>query len=110
MISLGRAPDSGTGLNKTFVAHVNARAKDCGFFAYLEEALTFPPTGRFTAPDTSAPGCNIWYDVIAAAIEVNPCFNVYHFTDYCPFLWSELGFPSLATVRIYIVIFHLLVN
>lgn len=24
------------------------------------------------------------------------CFNIYHLTDFCPFLWDELGFPSLG--------------
>lgn len=27
---------------------------------------------------------------------MNPCFNFYHVTDYCPFLSDELGFPSLG--------------
>lgn len=27
---------------------------------------------------------------------MNPCFNFYHVTDFCPFLWDELGFPSLG--------------
>lgn len=34
--------------------------------------------------------------VALAAIYVNPCFNFYHVTDFCPFLWDELGFPSLG--------------
>lgn len=25
-----------------------------------------------------------------AAYYVNPCFNIYHLTDYCPFLWDNL--------------------
>lgn len=30
-------------------------------------------------------------DVYAAAIAVNPCFNIYHILDTCPHLWSQLG-------------------
>lgn len=43
-------------------------------------------------------GCDVWDDIVSAAIYVNPCFNIYHLTDFCPFLWDEMGFPSLATV------------
>lgn len=75
---------------------INARAESCGYFQFMEEALTFPPAGKFTAPNSSVEGCDVWDDIITAAIYVNPCFNVYHLTDYCPFLWDALGFPSLA--------------
>lgn len=34
--------------------------------------------------------------VALAALYVNPCFNFYHVTDFCPFLSDELGFPSLG--------------
>jgi carboxypeptidase D len=37
------------------------------------------------------------YDNIYNAIYlVNPCFNIYHLTDFCPYLWDEMGFPSLG--------------
>lgn len=38
---------------------INKRAEDCGFFSFMEEALTFPPSGKFTAPNISAPGKNV---------------------------------------------------
>lgn len=102
-------------LHETFMTSINQRAKQCGYFNFMEEALTFPPAGKFFAPNSSAPGCDVWDDIVSAAIYVNPCFNVYHLTgksssstsisygryadqsDFCPFLWDELGFPSLAT-------------
>jgi carboxypeptidase D len=84
------------GLNDSFVESVNQRAESCGYFSFMEEALTFPPQGKFTAPNISAEGCSIWDDIITASIYVNPCFNFYHLTDYCPFLWDEMGFPSLG--------------
>ena len=87
-------------LNDTFMADVNMRAESCGYFSFMEEALTFPPKGKFTAPNASASGCDVWDDIVTAAIYVNPCFNVYHLSDFCPFLWDELGFPSLAAVSI----------
>lgn len=60
---------------------VNQRAEKCGYFAFMEEALKFPPSGKFTAPNESAPGCDVWDDIVTAAIYVNPCFNIYHLID-----------------------------
>lgn len=34
--------------------------------------------------------------IVNAAIYLNPCFNFYHLTDYCPFPWDVMGFPSLG--------------
>ncbi|KAK6373533.1 hypothetical protein LTS17_008025 [Exophiala oligosperma] len=83
-------------LNESFMTSINERAEKCGYFDFMEEALTFPPKGKFTAPNVTAPGCDTWDDIVTAAIYVNPCFNIYHLTDFCPFLWDELGFPSLG--------------
>lgn len=83
-------------LNETFMSQINERAEACGYNAFMDLALTFPPNGTFIAPNSSAPGCDVYDDILTAAIFVNPCFNLYHLTDYCPYLWSELGFPSLA--------------
>lgn len=83
-------------LNDSFMTSINSRAEKCGYLSFLEEALTFPPKGKFTAPNESAPGCDVWTDIVNAAIYVNPCFNFYHLTDFCPFLWQITGFPSLA--------------
>nr|AQA29369.1 hypothetical protein 76 [Fulvia fulva] len=85
------------GLNESFMKDVNERAVKCGYIDFMEKALTFPPTGPLpNAPNASAPGCDVWGDIVTAEIYVNPCFNIYHLTDYCPFLWDELGFPSLG--------------
>ncbi|KAK0825997.1 hypothetical protein LTR54_015172 [Friedmanniomyces endolithicus] len=85
------------GLNETFMTDINARAEKCGYFAFMENALTFPPLGPLpTAPNSSEPGCAVWEDIIAATVYINPCFNIYHLIDYCPYLWDQLGFPSLG--------------
>ncbi|OAL20240.1 hypothetical protein AYO20_11512 [Fonsecaea nubica] len=84
-------------LNDSFVAAINKRAEDCGYIEYMENALTFPPKGKFMEPvNASNPDCFIWEDILFAELYVNPCFNFYHLTDYCPFLNDELGFPSLG--------------
>ena len=78
-------------LNETFMTSINQRAEQCGYFSFMEKALTFPPAGKFTAPNDSAPGCDVWNDIVTAAIYVNPCFNIYHLTD--------VGIPSLHCVQ-----------
>ena len=85
------------GLNDSFMADINERAVSCGYIEFLDYALSFPPPTKLpSGPNISAPGCAVWDDIVTAAITVNPCFNFYHLTDYCPYLWDELGFPSLG--------------
>ena len=80
------------------MADINKRADSCGYTKFMEDALVFPPTGRIpSAPDPFQPGCDIWYDIVEAAYYVNPCFNVYHLTDFCPYLWDVMGLTSLAS-------------
>ncbi|KAJ6134743.1 hypothetical protein N7523_001065 [Penicillium sp. IBT 18751x] len=84
-------------LNQTFMEHINDRAEECGYNNFLNEAITFPPPENFPmAPDQTQKGCDIWDQIVKAATYINPCFNIYHLTDFCPFLWDEMGFPSLA--------------
>ncbi|KAH8429279.1 putative serine carboxypeptidase (CpdS) [Aspergillus melleus] len=84
-------------LNDSFVEDINSRAERCGYNQFLDEALTYPPPKDFPkVPDPYRGDCAIWDDIVAAAYDVNPCFNFYHITDFCPYLWNEMGFPSLA--------------
>ncbi|CAG8949734.1 hypothetical protein HYFRA_00004053 [Hymenoscyphus fraxineus] len=82
------------GLNVTFMARVEAQAKSCGFTDFYDTySNQFPPN----APSSGVKGCDVWGDIKRAALAVNPCFNVYHLTDFCPYLWDHMGFPSLRT-------------
>lgn len=88
-------------LNDTFAAQVQARADACGYGEWMDRALTFPPAGKFPAATAYAAAnastdCDVWDDITLAALYVNPCFNFYHVTDFCPFPSDELGFPSLG--------------
>lgn len=84
-------------LNDTFMAAINQRAQKCGYIDFMNNALQFPPKGKLpSAPSSNRPGCDVWDDIIEAATYVNPCFNVYHLIDFCPFLSDEMGFPSLG--------------
>jgi len=84
-------------LNATFMEFINKADAKCGYTKYLNEALTYPPKKPFPeAPDPQNVECDTYDQIYAAATFVNPCFNYYHLTDYCPYLWDEMGFPSLG--------------
>lgn len=73
-------------LNESFVTAINERADACGYTAFMELALTFPPAGKFPAPTSLGKGnlsraeCDVLDDIYEAALYVNPCFNFYHIT------------------------------
>ncbi|KAG9975760.1 alpha/beta-hydrolase, partial [Aureobasidium melanogenum] len=84
-------------LNQTFMDDIHNRSEKCGYTAFMEEALTFPPKGLLPSPpnvDYSMPGCELWNDIFSAASLVNPCFDIYQVATTCPVLWDVLGFPG----------------
>ncbi|KAF2863773.1 carboxypeptidase 4 [Piedraia hortae CBS 480.64] len=82
-------------VNETFLNDITDKAEKCGYLDFMNKALTFPPAGKMEPPRKDS-GCDVFSDIIEAATLINPCFNIYHLTDFCPFLWDNLGFPSLA--------------
>lgn len=84
-------------LNDTFMSDFQELSRQCGYTQYLEKYLTFPPpSGSF--PVLQDPYVNLTtykcatFDLaLYAAIEVNPCFNLYHISETCPHPWSVLG-------------------
>jgi carboxypeptidase D len=84
-------------LNKTFMDEMDAKNTACGYEDYLNTHTTaFPPLGPIPAGPDTTEGCDMWDNIYQAVYYVNPCFNIYHLTDFCPFLSDELGFPSLG--------------
>ncbi|KAL4893093.1 carboxypeptidase 4 [Aspergillus ambiguus] len=84
-------------LNHTFAQNISRRAEKCGYNRFLDEALTYPPPSNFpTPPDPNNDDCAIRDEIVQAAYFVNPCFNLYHLTDFCPYLWDEMGSHSPA--------------
>lgn len=86
--------------NDTFKAEIANMSARCGYDAFLEEGLTFPPKGPFKSqPGTDLktgnplPGCDIFDTVLEAIFEINPCFDIYQVGQGCPLLWDVLGFP-----------------
>jgi carboxypeptidase D len=78
------------GLNESFMADLDQRADECGLTQYIEDQLQFPPpTSLFNKlvwqNDTwAAEQCDMLPSIRAAAELVNPCYNIYHVTDSCP--------------------------
>jgi carboxypeptidase D len=86
-------------INETYLANLTARADACGYTEFFNKYTTtsFPPPGPIPpAPNSGRPGCDLYDDIYKAAYYVNPCFNIYHLMDFCPYPWDELGFPSLG--------------
>ena len=78
-------------LNESFMTAAQERADSCGYTDYINTYLTYPPPGPFPQPKNSSEGCDLLDDVFSAALEVNPCFNIYHILDTCPHLFNVLG-------------------
>jgi carboxypeptidase D len=84
-------------LNQTFLDDIHARDENCGYAAFREVAMQFPPNGTLPTPpnlNTDMEGCDVYDDVISAAMLVNPCWDVYQVATTCPLLWDVLGFPG----------------
>lgn len=82
--------------NESFTKDIQQRADDCGYTAYMEKYLTFPPTSKLPTPANSSKvdGCGLWNDIYNAVFYSNPCFDVYAIATTCPLLWDVLGFPG----------------
>ena len=67
-------------LNVTFMADIHERANKCGYTEFIADSMVFPPTGPLATPPHAfstgkqlrAAGCDIWDDVINAALLFNP--------------------------------------
>lgn len=86
------------GLNDSFISKISEQADKCGYTDHFNKYTTeFPPSGPIPLPETpKGMDCDVFDPIMMAALEVNPCFNIYHLTDFCPYLSDEMGFPSLG--------------
>ncbi|KAF5662003.1 SERINE-TYPE CARBOXYPEPTIDASE F PRECURSOR [Fusarium circinatum] len=87
-------------LNQTYMNALRWTHQHCGYEKYLKKYGTFPPPAeKFPVlPDPNADTnpksnytCDIFDWAYSAAVDSNPCFNIYHITDTCPHLYSQLG-------------------
>ncbi|MCJ1471478.1 hypothetical protein MMC13_000117 [Lambiella insularis] len=79
--------------NASYMDHLHTKDTRCGYTAFLEENLVYPPKGKLPSPP-GHPDCDIWDDVYNAATLIQPCYDVYQILTTCPLLWDVLGFPG----------------
>lgn len=100
-------------LNQTYMDALRWTHEYCNYSTWLDTYATFPPPeGPFPAlpdpyADTSPNSnytCDIWDYAYYAALEANPCFNIYHITDTCPFTYSQLGIVNQVGFAVIIAI------
>ena len=85
------------GLDESFNIDIHERADACNYTSFLKDYLVFPPSGPQPPPpnvDKDIERCDLWTDIYYAAMEINPCFNVYQIATTCPLLWDVLGIPG----------------
>ena len=94
------AQQANLGLNASFIKEMTAIHESCGYAAFIEKYLTFPPPGiqapqlyKFSSPDVNLT-CDVFDLIFEAAIDLNPCFNIYEVSQQCPILWDVLAFPG----------------
>ncbi|TKY87297.1 hypothetical protein EX895_003974 [Sporisorium graminicola] len=80
--------------NDTIKNQIKEMDSKCGYTAYLEEHLTYPPKGKFPDPHPTTDECDIFDFIYTAIYDINPCFDIYQVATTCPVLWDVLGFPG----------------
>ncbi|KIV86478.1 hypothetical protein PV11_02089 [Exophiala sideris] len=91
-------------INASFLAELENLHETCGYAAYLDKYFTFPASGvqpplyfNYTAEGD----CDVFDLIDEAALEVNPCFDIYEIVEQCPFLSDVLGFPTQLVDQVY---------
>jgi carboxypeptidase D len=83
-------------LNDTFLETMDQWNDHCNYTSYINKYLTLPPPKESfpVLPDpyySDTYECDVFDDIYAAVLEVNPCFNIYHISETCPHPYSQLG-------------------
>ena len=77
--------------------YLHGQADSCGYTAFLNDYLVYPPAGPLPNPplsnDTTGE-CDVWDAIFSAESLINPCFDIYQIATTCPLLWDVLGFPG----------------
>lgn len=92
--------------NDTFMDSIQKAHTDCGYEDYIENYLTYPPSGNQPALpsttyqyNTTDKSCDVWNNIINAALMNNPCWNVYEISSTCPILFDPLSFPTILAYQ-----------
>ena len=83
-------------LNDTFMDVMRQRNAECKYTSFMDKYFKFPPPpGPFPLlPDPYNDPyytCDQFDNLYNAIEEINPCFNVYHINEMCPFTSTQLG-------------------
>ncbi|KAF7190593.1 putative serine carboxypeptidase [Pseudocercospora fuligena] len=86
------------GFNTTTLVNVTTRHLECQYDTYIKSYFTFPPPQKAfpILPNAFSDRpqierCDIHSFMSQAAELLNPCFNIYHITETCPYVTSALG-------------------
>lgn len=92
--------------SQSFLSELDSRASSCHYAAYLDKYLTYPPPdGSFALPGSSIEfdeGCDLWSDIVSAALVLNPAFNVYRIFDMVGLPISS-GFPCFKSQSLFCI-------
>ena len=80
--------------NTTFMDFLATQDVACGYAAYREKYLTFPPPGVQPAFPRQRGNCSLFGMVEDLALQINPCWDIYEVNQQCPLLWDVLAFPT----------------
>jgi carboxypeptidase D len=70
--------------SQTFLTHLDSVAAACNYSDYMKKYVTYPPKGQLPLPGESTecdPGCDVWTEIVYAALTLNPAFNIYRIFD-----------------------------
>jgi carboxypeptidase D len=90
--------------NTSFVPQLHNLHNDCNYSSYIDQYFTFPPPKESfpVLPDPYSTGdsmCDILNLACMGALQTNPCFDINHITQTCPFLFDPLGTANLGQGR-----------
>lgn len=82
--------------NASYIESLHKADKSCGFAAFREKYLTYPPPGHMPSklPGENEDCYGLAYEIQDAVTLLNPCFDIYQVATTCPVLWDVLGFPG----------------
>jgi carboxypeptidase D len=82
--------------NASFLSYLDQQNTKCGYENYSQIYAGYPPNNPLPTLSSlsNTDECDLWDAIFAAALIINPAFNIYRITDTPPILWDVLGFPG----------------
>ncbi|KAL9073142.1 MAG: hypothetical protein Q9157_004855 [Trypethelium eluteriae] len=82
-------------LNQSTLDTLASQHESCGYAKFIDTYMQFPPPGNQPQiGNYNYSSCDIFDIYASAANDVNPCFNIYHISDYCPLLGDVVSSPG----------------